>query len=330
VLLLVAIVAAAPALASCGGKATVAPGSASPGSTITESPTPTPTPALSDYTGRGTIAFIKNNHLYTIRSDGSGRRLIAKNALCAAWSPDGSQIAYGSRQGLFVVSLGDLARRPVVHMAGGMGYGGSGISWSPDGQRIAFAAPGGYFSTLQVVNADGSGLKDLTKIMGDGFGYDFSPIWSPQGRILYGRLESETVAEIRSVKPDGSGAETISAAAAGGRGGGLPSFSLSPDGKWLLFWTNGSGRCVMTAANGHGEPLVVLEKSPWRGDYPSGSSWSPDGRRIVFTGSDPPGTVPDYPGEPYTTALYVVRVDGMYLRQVPNTRNAFRPVWQPQ
>jgi Tol biopolymer transport system component len=60
-----------------------------------------------------------------------------------------------------------------------------GLDWSPDGHRIAFAGSvyepsQGHPEALYVVNADGSGLTQLTN---DEFGAE-RPAWSPDGRQI--------------------------------------------------------------------------------------------------------------------------------------------------
>jgi Tol biopolymer transport system component len=310
-LMLIAFAAATLACACGDSGAPSAGSSAAGGSAATGSPTPTAT--ASSYAKAGVIAFVKEKDLYTIASDGTGRRLIADYATCAAWSPDGDRIAYGSPAGLVVARADGSDPRRVVSSADA--GAGRGIAWSPDGERIAFINQEGWVdSQLWVVNADGSGLTNLSAVMAPegGGGYVFAPAWSPQGRILFSTFDDDSglLRGIASVDPDGSDLEMVTAA-----DDFLPGFTLSPDGRWLLLWDDGSGGCVRMAANGHGVASVVLEESQWRGAE-GGSSWSPDGNRIVFAGS---------------RGLYVVRLegDGPHLRKVPNTEGGSNPAWQP-
>ena len=96
-------------------------------------------------------------------------------------------------------------------------------TWSPDGRRIAFlrvrAAAARY--QLYVVNADGSGLRNLTRIPAPAYSAS-QLVWSPDGRTIYfGRY---------LVSTDGSGARK------------LPYIPLtavwSPDGRQIAFVGN--------------------------------------------------------------------------------------------
>jgi TolB protein len=104
----------------------------------------------------------------------------------AAWSPDGSLIAwydfvedsdkYGHHAATlsFVKPDGTRLREEVARLPG---EGGSNLVWSPDGSRLAFWRNGVIF----IVNADGSGLHRITQA-----GNNRWPAWSPDGsRIAF-------------------------------------------------------------------------------------------------------------------------------------------------
>lgn len=72
--------------------------------------------------------------LYLMRADGSQIKLLRQYGTCAAWSPDGSKIAYNSLlMGIFVMTADGTGS---TQIAGG----GSGcpVIWSPDGAAIAY------------------------------------------------------------------------------------------------------------------------------------------------------------------------------------------------
>ncbi len=323
-LLALTIVAAALALAGCGSGGAATAGSPSPQVSVVPSATPTPALAAENWTT--TIAFVKNGALYTIGSNGKGLRRIADDAGLGgvAWSPDGEQIAYGAAKGLYVVNADGSGQRKVTSASvGGPGLGagpGAGVAWSPDGRQLVYGTPGGYVSRLEIVNVDGTGRRELPGLVapGSGIGYDANPAWSPSGRIFFSRFGSPRsgMGEICSVNPDGSGLELVTATE--GFNSNISNFfSLSPDGRWLLFWQERSRHLVRMAANGHGAPALVLDKLP-AGAGASLSSWSPDGRWIVLA-------------EVWSSrALYIVKSDGSGLRKVPNTEGGSYPAWQTQ
>jgi Tol biopolymer transport system component len=147
--------------------------------------------------------------------------------------------------------------------------------WSPDGQRIAFhqqasapQGPGGIF----VVNADGSGLREILPPSGRGFaGVD----WSPDGT----QLVTYSGNGIAVVGQNGGGFAQLAptnASAIQGRG-----LSWSPDGKEILY--NGTH-------NTGGGPVGP---DVWVFNIATGASrilaspgldgrWSPDGRQVAY------------------------------------------------
>lgn len=76
--------------------------------------------------------------IYTVKPDGSGRRLLLRNGADPAWSPDGSKLAYiasGSRSELVVAGANGGNPRLVTASPGTLAR----PAWSRDGKLIAFA-----------------------------------------------------------------------------------------------------------------------------------------------------------------------------------------------
>ena len=331
-LLIVLIVAGAQALAAAGGTSTTtatSPGAAAAPASATPSPTAEST---------GTIAFTrprlavtrndlvwKSSDIYAVRSDGTGLTRLAHGSGHSfiregvAWSPNGSQIAFirgqvFDRAGVWVMNADGSGQRLVTRSKIGLG---PGLAWSPGTQLVFSNLEGDDVLALLAVNADGSGLRHVTP-GGRPVCLDVQPAWAPDGRIFFVR-ERVRSAVIYSIEPDGSGLTRVVVAAQ------PASFSLSPDGQWLLLWNRAKDALVKVPTSGEGGRVVLVDHvSRYITSYaPSvldvASSWSPDGSQIAFAAN---GWKP--------SALYVVNADSSGLRKVPNAGKAWNPVWRPE
>ena len=80
--------------------------------------------------------------------------------------------------------------------------GVAGPRWSPDGRRIAFiTSRDGMYSEVSVMNADGTGVLNLT----DDPAPDGEPAWSPDGRRIAFVSRRDGNPEIYVMNADGSG-----------------------------------------------------------------------------------------------------------------------------
>jgi Tol biopolymer transport system component len=329
--LLVAI--AVLALASCGGASTAASTSpsamTSPSAEPSPSATPLPTPTVA-----GTIAFERvvrpgeggNGDIYVVNADGTGLKALAEAPGWEdhpSWSPDGSRIVYD------VIAEGsDDIEDATVWVMNADGSGkvkltkGSGRgawpTWSPDGKQIAFIRlllPE-RFATF-VINADGSGLKRVTRpAAGTSPGTqadENSPTWAPNGKILLLRL-----GQVFAVNPDGSGLVQLT------KGENIIWFALSPDGKRIAVHYNNSDRVAVVPAHGGGTPVTLLDPvSDFIPNDPKAApAWTLDGHALAVASSDYLGF--------YGSRLYIVNADGSGLSAVPGIDNAEDPAWRPR
>ena len=156
--------------------------------------------------------------------------------------------------------------RPVVARHPGSSYS---PAVSPDGSRVAMILSKGGSPDLYVANIDGSGLKQLTTTREA----EFSPCWSPDGKLIcYGSRERGP-ALLFSISPSGGAPRHLATTLA-------PNPSepdWSPDGKWIAFTSKSSTFqiCIVPANGGSGGAAIVLVE----GEDPS---WAPNSRALIF------------------------------------------------
>jgi TolB protein len=158
--------------------------------------------------------------LYVVDADGSNLSRLTSgndNDVTAAWSPDGSRIAFhrschlatvrpDGRELSIVVSFAEVSTQPGRQLCVMV------PAWSPDSRQIAFVAmppgddvPGPYERDLYVVNADGTGLRRLasfsTAVNAGWVSVDLA--WSPDGGSL--AFEFDDAGQIRRYRISANG-----------------------------------------------------------------------------------------------------------------------------
>jgi Tol biopolymer transport system component len=197
----------------------------------------------------------ESSKLYQIDVDGKNQRELGVVAgRSAALSPDGKRIIYATgswtEMGLFVTSLDGSSPPRQINDGKSIAWM---TRWSPDGKQIAFTGRNDPKSELAifVVNADGSGRRQLTRLPVEEGGAQGAS-WSPDGRRIAIQVVSRTrkgVAHIWIVD------------VASGEGRKLAAHdqvyldetpSWFPDGKRLAFQSDRTGRMEVWVMNADG------------------------------------------------------------------------------
>lgn len=181
---------------------------------------------------------------------------------------------------------------------------------APDGSKVAFCVRQGLtsFSSIQLVNSDGTGRRELMSFKGGACPTD----WSPDGeRIAFNALGGQR-AMVGLVSKDGKDVRLV-AQGYGAR--------WSPDGKRLVICREAEKRGMTDSlwivdVDGTNATKVVDDNS-----QVLEATWLPDGTGIAFASSR----------ENRRSAIFSIKVDGTNLRKIAaNERLAFYfPVFSP-
>jgi Tol biopolymer transport system component len=171
---------------------------------------------------------------------------------------------------------------------------------SPLSGRIVFD----NFQDIWSINADGTGLRRLTRSPWP----EFDPSLSPDGRLIAFRAEPHEHPQLWIMNAGGTGQHRLT------RDGGFPTWS--PDGSMIAYAPGGgaSGRSWIAIMNADGSNNRRLPHTDY-GEYPS---WSPDGKRIAFNSN--------LSGH---GLMYIVDVDGSRVVDLSGVGQGHEVAWSP-
>jgi Tol biopolymer transport system component len=262
----------------------------------------------------GTILFTRECEepgIYAIEVDGSNERRIIKKTGSreAAWSPDGTQIAFQAltcdpcttedTSDLYLLNIADSTQIKLL----GDSHPYRRPSWSPDGTHIAFS--NGAVYTLDMSSSAKTRLHT-----------GVAPAWSPDGtRIAFVALgqDEEIPPQIFVMHADGSHVTQITQ---------NKYFNAephwSPDGSRIVFFSDRDGNIDVYVMHADGSNEMRLTDDPATDYFPV---WSPDGSRIAFS-SDRNGNLD----------IYIMNdVDGSQVTRLTDNESASDYVsdWRP-
>jgi hypothetical protein len=312
----IALPAAAEALAAPQSEVTDAPVAEA-----TEAPVslvPVTDPMLVCPDGHSELAFVGNTvdgamDIFLINADGSDVRQLTANTgddYAAAWSPDGSMLAFTTTRDvvsqIYVMNADGSDIRPLTADQDSH----SQPSWSPDGTKIAYVTQNLGQGDIWVMDTEGSNRVQLTS---DEYN-DAWPVWSPDGsQIVFVRGTDNQ--EIYVMDADGSNGLQLTDSP------GLDNGAIwSPDGTQILFASergDSSQVYIMDADGGNVQNLSGNTA------YEAPVSWSPDGSFIAFISNRNSTNVSQ-------TDIYLMSADGSDVRQLTNDlRPELDAAWRP-
>jgi Tol biopolymer transport system component len=215
---------------------------------------------------------------------------------------------------------------------------------APSG-KIVFTCYINQIDQICIMNADGTGRKQLTNFPATAFYASLSP----DGQTVYFASNQTGTFEIYSIDINGNGLQRLT-----NKIGSLYAPELSPDGERILFTNNGNGLWVMSpngssphaitthddidptwspdgsmiafASNRQGQrQLFVSNANGKKVDKVTDlkqmggrSSWSPDGTKLAF-----------YRGPNGDHDIYVINIDGSGLQRLTDGGDNLGPSWSP-
>ncbi len=278
---------------------------------------PTVNAAKSDVAlgANGKIAFLTFSgftpNIVVMNADGTNQTNLT-HGLYPAWSPDGSKIAFAGETDIYVINADGSNPRQLTFIDPG-DLQAEQPTWSPDGKKIAFvmSAGIGFGAGLQVMNADGSDLRDLSINFYNGG----KPAWSPDGTriaiVATSNISSQAMNCVFVMNADGSGMTCVDDRPAGGS-----HVAWSPDGSKLLYSRRLDasdlfrGPANLYLVNSAGGIPTQLTGGAYRDTAPV---WSPDGSLIAF---DSDRNHPSCPFGVPCGEIFLMNADGSNQRPI--------------
>lgn len=237
---------------------------------------------------------------------------ISENIWGAAWSPDGTKIAFVQARTdgylLVTANVDGTNEQPI-----GSSRTVYGLAWSPDGRQLVYAARDGIFA----IHADGTHERQLGVYQG------YFPTWSPDGERIAFQVIVDQQAEIFTIAASGTSARRLTF----NDRHDSPAGWVWRDAQWqVLALTARNGAFVMhiiagAAQHGQEQSVPLLADPHLR--VVGEPTISTDGRWVLFS-----ATAPDIPN---SSGIYQVGSDGRNFERLTDSGRAgsdILPIWR--
>jgi Tol biopolymer transport system component len=214
-----------------------------------------------------TIFFEHGDDIYKMNAEGGGVVNLTNTTdnieAYPVVAPNGSRLAYlfawPAGFEIYTSKLDGSDRKPVTSRSIDWMP-----AWSPDSKKIAFSSLRSGSFNIWVVNADGSGLTQVTKFGGERIA--ISPVYSPDGKqIAFSTIAVDTAWEIWVVGVDGSKPHKVVGTVGNDRNNST-FIAAWKKGKFLIGGYQGNWDPYFVPDTG-GEPVRVIEAE--KDDKPS-------------------------------------------------------------
>jgi Tol biopolymer transport system component len=168
---------------------------------------------------------------------------------------------------IWVAPEGEAIRARAITSGRNVQEGHYGLAWTPDG-KLVYDSDVKSKASLWIVNADGGDPKPLTEGVAD----DFMPEVSHDGRYIV-FASTRNSFQVWRMDIDGGNPKQLT------QGTGAPTFSISPDGRWVIYSLFVGG--IFKVSIDGGPPIELAAKGNLR--YPQ---VSPDGKLLAYAFDD--------------------------------------------
>ncbi|HSP06776.1 MAG TPA: Tol-Pal system beta propeller repeat protein TolB [Acidobacteriota bacterium] len=223
-------------------------------------------------------------------------------------SPDGKKVVFTS----YRTAEGTIGQNLVVYfiyegkkvnLFGG-GTLNSAPAWSPDGKRVAFTSNVKGNTDIYEINADGSGLRQITFTRG----IDTSPAWNPRSGEIAFTSDRSGAPMIYVMNEDGTNERRLTFV-----GEYNESAAWSPDGTKLAYVSRSGAIFDIYVIDMQTTVVTRLTQNEGSNENPC---WSPDSRHIAFS-SNRTGRY----------QVWTMLFDGTRPRQLTRDGNNTSPSW---